>query len=127
METQACRVSPAEPPQQLCPPRSPRPARRRSTPSCRPPSCGDGRWSRAHDAPKQRKQLIKKPLGSELGGEAHFYKGLLKGRVGKNGETSSSANLKIHNRRKSAPSFRLPYRAPPPTHTNAHMTNEGTR
>ena len=52
----------------------------------------------------------------------------VKGRVGKNGETSLSA-LEFEStwRIKSAPSFRLPYRAPPPTHTNVHMTNEGTR
>ena len=33
------------------------------------------------------------------------------------------SNLKRCSRKKSAP----PYRAPLPTHTNPHMTNEGTR
>ena len=49
----------------------------------------------------------------------------LKGGVGNFGETSSSA-LEFENTQpeKNLP---LPYRAPPPTHTNAHMTNEGTR
>lgn len=51
---QACRFSPAALAPQLCPPRSPHPAHRRSTPSRRPPSCAGGRSSRARDAPVQR-------------------------------------------------------------------------
>ena len=57
-----------------------------------------------------------------------FLYSWLKGRVGKNGETSSSKlEFESTQPKKICPSFRLPYRAPPPTHTNAHMTNEGTR
>jgi len=63
--------------------------------------------------------------------DSHSIKPLLnclediKGRVGKNGETSSSALEFETTQPKKI--FRLPYRAPPPTHTNAYMTNEGTR
>ena len=52
----------------------------------------------------------------------------LKGRVGKNGETSSSAlEFESTQPKKICPFLQTSYRAPPPTHTNAHMTNEGTR
>uniref|UniRef100_A0A3Q1HNW6 Xin actin-binding repeat-containing protein 1-like n=1 Tax=Anabas testudineus TaxID=64144 RepID=A0A3Q1HNW6_ANATE len=42
---QACTVSPADLPQQLCPPHSPHPAHHRSTPIHHPLSCGDARLS----------------------------------------------------------------------------------
>ena len=48
-----------------------------------------------------------------------------KGGVGNFGETGSrSLDFENTQPEKNLP---LPYRAPPPTHTNAHMTNEGTR
>ena len=52
----------------------------------------------------------------------------VKGGAGHFGETSSSA-LEFENSTKytAGRNLLLPYRAPPPTHTNAHMTNEGTR
>lgn len=45
--------SPAELQQQLCPPHSPHPARHRSTPNHRPPSCEDGHLIREHAEPTQ--------------------------------------------------------------------------
>ena len=47
----------------------------------------------------------------------------VKGGVGKF-ETPARDTLFVIFHGKNLP---LPYRAPPPTHTNAHMTNEGTR
>lgn len=67
-------VSPARRRRPVCPLRSLRPARRRSTPIRRPPFCGADRWSPALGAPDKKKE--RHELTLLLGRRGHGVKPL---------------------------------------------------